>query len=127
MVKYSLTELELEIIELKKSHQNQVKDVRRKNNDFKEAFKTVSKKFEKVESNPAVKAAVEILFYTVNCINLRSPDPKVFFPSFKTLDLANSTYASKFRKSKIYKGKSAAESNRVKCINHKLIIEYMVK
>ena len=48
-------------------------------------------------------------------IYIRSSDPKEFFPSLKTLDLlavqslaANSTYALKFRKSKIYKGKSAA-------------------
>ena len=41
-----------------------------------------------------------------------SSDPKDFYPDFKTLDLvaaqssaANSTYASKFRKSNIYKGK----------------------
>ena len=60
MVKYSLTELELEIIKLKKQKQNKVEDVKRKYNDFKEAFETLSKKFEKVESNPAVKAAVKM-------------------------------------------------------------------
>ena len=57
-----------------------------------------------------------ILFYTVTYTYIRSSDPKGFFPSFKTLDLvadqssaANSTYASNFQKSKIYKGKSAAD------------------
>ena len=57
-----------------------------------------------------------ILFYTVNYTYIRSSDPKGFFPSFKTLNLAvdqssaaKSTYASNFRKSKIYKGKSTAD------------------
>ena len=55
-----MTELKLEIIELKKQKQNKVEDVKRKYNDFKEAFETLSKKFENVESNPAVKAAVKM-------------------------------------------------------------------
>ena len=55
-MKKSLKEIELEIIELKKSHQNKVEDVKRKYNDLKEAFETLSKKYEKVKSNPAVKA-----------------------------------------------------------------------
>jgi hypothetical protein len=57
-----------------------------------------------------------ILFYTVTSTYIRSSDPKGFIPSFKTLGLVadqssavNSTYASNFRKSKIYKGKSAAD------------------
>jgi hypothetical protein len=47
--------------------------------------------------------------------SVRSSDPKGFVPSYKTLDLVadqslvtNSTYASNFRKSKIYKAKLAA-------------------
>ena len=58
---------------------------------------------------------IQILFYIVNYTYIRSSDPKGFFSSFKTLDLvadqssaANSTYALKFRKSKIDKEKSAA-------------------
>ena len=56
------------------------------------------------------KLLLIIIFYTVNYTYIRSSDPKGFFPSFKTLDLvavqslaANSTYALKFRKLKIYK------------------------
>jgi hypothetical protein len=73
-----------------------------------------------VESTPPYgKSTLECLspiLYTVTYTYIRSSDPKGFFPSFKTLDLvadqssaANSTYASNFRKSKIYKGKSAAD------------------
>ena len=58
-MKKSLKEIELEIIELKKSHQNKVEDVKRKYNDLTEAFETLSKEYEKVESNPALKAAVK--------------------------------------------------------------------
>ena len=52
----------------------------------------------------------------VNYTYIRNSDPKGFDSSYKTLDLvadqssaANSTYASKFRKSKIHKEKSAAD------------------
>ena len=41
-----------------------------------------------------------ILFYTVTYTYIRSSDPKWYFPSFKS-SAANSTYASKFQKSKI--------------------------
>ena len=53
---------------------------------------------------------------SVNYTYIRNSDPKGFYSSFKTLDLvadqssaANLTYASKFRKSKMYKEKSAAD------------------
>ena len=59
---------------------------------------------------------IQILFYIGNNTYIMSSYPKEFFPSFKTLELvadqssaANSTYASNFQKSKIYKGKSAAD------------------
>ena len=61
---------------------------------------------------------VKVLFsrYTVNYTYIRNSDPKGFVSSFKTVDFvadqssaSNLTYASKFRKSKIYKGKSAAD------------------
>ena len=65
---------------------------------------------------PTLECLIQILFYTVNYTYIRSSDPKGFFPSFKTLDLvadqssaANSTYLSKFQKSKIYKEKLAAD------------------
>ena len=45
MVKKSLKELDLGIIELKKTHQKEV-------NELKEAFETLSRKYEKVERNP---------------------------------------------------------------------------
>ena len=59
---------------------------------------------------PTSECLIQILFYTVSYSYIRSSDPKGFYSSFKTLDLVadqssavNSTDASKFRKSKIYK------------------------
>ena len=60
MVKKSLKDLDLGIIELKKTHQKEDEDLKRKYNDPKEAFEILSKQYEKVLSNPPVKVAVEM-------------------------------------------------------------------
>ena len=59
-MKKSLKELDLEIIKLQKPHPNEVEDIIRKYNDLKEAFEILSMKYEKVESNPPVKASVKM-------------------------------------------------------------------
>ena len=63
-----------------------------------------------------LECLIQIPFYTVNYTYIRNSITKRFLSSFKTLVLvadqslaANLTNVSKFRKSKIYNGKSAAD------------------
>ena len=58
MGKKTLRELDFEISELKKNHENEVTDLKKQHDDLKEAFEALSKKYDKVLNENVVKEAL---------------------------------------------------------------------